>query len=154
MPQSSKPMNSRLDSTNLNPHRTARLRTLVGLLAKSRLVQSAAVRVVHDYSHYKWGRDYVFESLEGSKQGYLKGYGGNIQRGDHLILRNGLETIRYQVDEIEHYVDPPNLWIALLRSCAGPVCDRRFWMGPVEPCCEPALNYDFSKPTPNQPCKI
>jgi hypothetical protein len=133
-------MNSQLDSTDLHPHQVERLRTLVGLLAKSRLVQSASVRVVHNYSHYRLGQDYVFESLEGNKQGYLKGYGGNIQRGDHLILKNGSEAIRYQVDEIEHYVDPPGLWIALLYPCSGPISDRRFWMGPVDPCCEPALN--------------
>ncbi|MGA7936385.1 MAG: hypothetical protein WCA35_22715 [Kovacikia sp.] len=133
-------MPSRLDSTDLSPSSIKRFKTLARLLAKSSLVQTASVKVVHNYTAYQWGRDYVFEAIEGSSQGYLQGYGGNIQCGDYLLLINGSELVRYHIDEIEHYTDPPDLWIALLRPCSGQVDDRRFWMEPAESYCAPCRN--------------
>lgn len=87
---------------------------------------------VHDYRSYEWGQDYTFVPIEDGTKGYIAGYGGYIRPGDFLILKNGMDNIRYYVEAVDRYTDPPDLWIALLKPCHGKVVDRRFWMGPAE----------------------
>jgi hypothetical protein len=133
-------MDSRFAPARPTPVRIKQLKTLLGLFAKSGLSHSVSVCVVHDYSQYEWGRDYVFEPLEDGKRGCLRGYGGNLHAGDRIILCNGSETVQYQVDEIEHYNEPTNLWIALVHPYAGATSDRRFWMGPANRITEAAVH--------------
>jgi hypothetical protein len=132
-------MDSRFAANSLTPGRIKRLKTLIKLFAKSKLSHHASIRIVHDYSQYEWGRDYVFEVLEDGNRGCMRGYGGNVQAGDRLILQNGSETMQYQIDEIEHYSEPANLWIALVHTYAGTASDPRFWMGPADRTAEAAL---------------
>ena len=68
----------------------------------------------YDYTQYVSGRDYVFELADNQAKGYMTGQGKGIKRGDYIILYNGSKSCRYQVEEIDYYSEPPDMWIALL----------------------------------------
>lgn len=70
----------------------------------------------YDYTPYVSGRDYVFESVNDLKKGYMTGQGKGIKRGDYIILKNGSNYCRYQVEEIDYYSEPADMWIALLNE--------------------------------------
>jgi hypothetical protein len=133
-------MGSRLNLMNLNSQRMKRLKTLAKLLGKSRLFRETSVTVVHNFSHYEQGREYIFEPLEDGRRALIRGHGSNVQLGDYLILSHGKGSVRYQVEDIEHYVGSSPLWIAIVRLHSGSAAaDQQFWMGPARPSCEPAL---------------
>jgi hypothetical protein len=71
---------------------------------------------IYDYTQHVGGRDYIFESVDNLTQGYMTGQGKNIKRGDYIILQNGTESSRYQVEEINYYSDPPDMWMAFLKK--------------------------------------
>ncbi|MBG1271847.1 hypothetical protein [Nostoc sp. WHI] len=71
---------------------------------------------IHDYSQQVWGSDYVFERLNGGILGYMTGVGKGIKPSDRIILRQGHESYQYQVEEIDYYSDPSDMWIALLKQ--------------------------------------
>ncbi|MEH1902973.1 MAG: hypothetical protein V7L04_16530 [Nostoc sp.] len=71
---------------------------------------------IHDYSQQVWGSDYVFERLNEGTIGYMTGIGKSIKPGDRIILRQGSESYQYQVEEIDYYSDPSDMWIALLKQ--------------------------------------
>jgi len=70
----------------------------------------------HDYSQCITGRDYVFESLNQGLAGQMTGVGKGIKPCDYIILRRGSELSRYQVEDIDYYADPPDMWMALLKK--------------------------------------
>lgn len=70
----------------------------------------------YDYTQYVGGRDYVFEPVDNQAKGYMTGQGKGIKCGDYIILYNGSKSCRYQVEEIDYYSDPPDMWIALLEK--------------------------------------
>lgn len=70
----------------------------------------------HDYSHLERGSNYFFESLKEDMQGCMTGFGKGIKPGDYIILQQGSEPARYQVEEIDYYSDPPDMWMALLKQ--------------------------------------
>jgi hypothetical protein len=124
---------------NLDAQQMKRLKTLAKRLGKSRLFREASVTVVHDFSHYEQGREYIFEPVDNGRRALIRGYGGNVQSGDHLILSHGQGSVRYRVEEIEHYVGSSPLWIAIVRLSSGSPVNQQFWMGPATNPCEPAL---------------
>lgn len=71
---------------------------------------------IHDYSQQAWGNDYVFERLNEGMIGYMTGIGKGIKSCDRIILRQGCESYQYQVEEIDYYSDPSDMWIALLKQ--------------------------------------
>jgi hypothetical protein len=71
---------------------------------------------IHDYSRYVRGEDYVFDPLDEGNGGYMTGQGRNIKRSDRLILSDGKDLICYQVDTIDYYSNPPDMWVALLKE--------------------------------------
>jgi hypothetical protein len=73
---------------------------------------------IHDYSQELWGSDYVFERLNEGMIGYMTGVGKGIKPCDRIILREGYEFYQYQVEEIDYYSDPSDMWIALLKQVA------------------------------------
>ncbi|MEH1851522.1 MAG: hypothetical protein V7L11_07510 [Nostoc sp.] len=90
-------------------------------LNKLSLVISSATKLkqknkIHDYSQQIWGSDYVFERLNEGMIGYMTGVGTGIKPCDRIILREGCESYQYQVEEIDYYSDPSNMWIALLKQ--------------------------------------
>lgn len=66
----------------------------------------------HDYTKPRWGHDYTFSPVNGGLKGELMGWGMGIEAGDYLIIRNGDGSSRYQVDEIEYFADPKDMWKA------------------------------------------
>ncbi|WP_246275585.1 hypothetical protein [Brasilonema bromeliae] len=46
----------------------------------------------------------------------MTGQGTGIKRGDYIILCHSSRTCRYQVEDIDYYSEPPNMWIALLQE--------------------------------------
>ncbi|MCC5627943.1 hypothetical protein LC613_07260 [Nostoc sphaeroides CHAB 2801] len=71
---------------------------------------------VHDYSQLVCGSDYVFERLNEGMLGYMTGIGKGIKPRDRIVLRQGCESSQYQVEEIDYYSDPSDMWIALLKQ--------------------------------------
>lgn len=128
-------MKCSLDVTQLTPDKQQRLKTLVALLAKAKAFQNASVRVVHHYTQQEWEQNFTFESLACGRQSYMRGRGGTIQRGDHIVLQNGVHAARYYVDEIDYEPTPAKFWTALLQPCSELVVDHRFWMQPVDEVC-------------------
>ena len=126
-----------LDATRFTPAKIDRLKTLVAALAKAQVFQKASVQVVHSYTHHEWNHDFTFESLACGKQGYMRGRGGTICRGDYIVLESGLNQTRYQVVEIDYDATASGFWAALLHSCSE-VTDRRFWMQPINETCPAA----------------
>ncbi|MBW4630288.1 MAG: hypothetical protein KME49_33465 [Brasilonema octagenarum HA4186-MV1] len=70
----------------------------------------------YDYTQYVSGRDYIFESTDNQTIGYMTGIRAGVQRGDYIILCNSSNTCRYQVEDIDYYSEPPDMWIALLQE--------------------------------------
>jgi hypothetical protein len=75
-----------------------------------------------DYSRPMWGHSYVVHHVldEGRElrcSGWGPSFGARIVRGDCLILQGGEPGVasRYQVVEISHHMDPPDMWAATLR---------------------------------------
>ncbi|MEH2323948.1 MAG: hypothetical protein V7K32_10305 [Nostoc sp.] len=73
---------------------------------------------IHDYSQQLWGIDYVFEHLNEGIIGYMTGIGRGIKPCDRIILRQDCGSYQYQVEEIDYYSDPSDMWIALLKKLA------------------------------------
>lgn len=71
---------------------------------------------IHDYSQLVWGSDYIFERLNEGMIGYMTGVGRGIKASDRIILREGCESYQYQVEEVDYYSDPSDMWIALLKQ--------------------------------------
>lgn len=89
----------------------------------------------HDYSKPTWGHDFtIMKSEDDGKRLSLMGHGCShvdcnpastlterqarfmatprcrIAPGDFLILKNGTDTTRYQVETVEYDRDPRDLW--------------------------------------------
>ena len=70
----------------------------------------------HNYLGSRWRDSYLFETLEQGTKGYITAQGRNVQCGDYLILPYGSGSAKYQVEEINYYSNPPDMWIALVRK--------------------------------------
>jgi hypothetical protein len=74
---------------------------------------------VYDYTQFVPGQDYVFEAMEDGIKGYITAQFPGVQTGDYIILNHvlshGSHEQRYQVEEIDYYSEPADMWIALLR---------------------------------------
>jgi len=67
----------------------------------------------HDYTRRTWGHDYSTTSvIDGGMRLRIAGWGLGIKAGDYLILPNGSDTTRYQVESIDYCLDPHDMWFA------------------------------------------
>ncbi|MBV6623417.1 MAG: hypothetical protein KI793_10845 [Rivularia sp. (in: Bacteria)] len=71
---------------------------------------------IHDYTDAEYGKDYMFESADNYNQGYMTARGKGVKNDDYIILKNGSESYRYQVKEIDYYSNPADMWMALLQK--------------------------------------
>ncbi|MEO1429123.1 MAG: hypothetical protein AAFS12_06465 [Cyanobacteria bacterium J06632_19] len=71
---------------------------------------------IHDYTDAEYGKDYMFESADNYNQSYMTARGKGVNKDDYIILRNGSESSRYQVKEIDYYSNPADMWMALLQK--------------------------------------
>jgi len=68
---------------------------------------------VHDYRHQQRS-DYAFELIDQGSKGQMTGQGGRIKQGDRILLCQDGQTVSYQVQSVEYYSSPSDLWTALL----------------------------------------
>jgi len=67
----------------------------------------------HDYSVRGWGHDFhVLEATDNGMSLRLAGWGKGINNNDYIILPNGEDTTRYQIDNIKYMSDPRDQWFA------------------------------------------
>ena len=45
--------------------------------------------------------------------------GKGVKLNDYIILQIGSESHRYQVDKIDYYSNPPDMWMALIKKVAN-----------------------------------
>jgi hypothetical protein len=69
---------------------------------------------IHDYTKLNQGEDYLFETIEEGKQAIITGEGKSVNCGEYLILPDNSGSSRYQVESIEYYSNPADVWMALL----------------------------------------
>jgi hypothetical protein len=78
---------------------------------------------IHDFTGQKHGHDYVLEPARNEPEGerfYMTGQGRGIRHFDYLLLQQGTKSAMYQVEEIDYYSNPSDMWIALLKRCERP----------------------------------
>jgi hypothetical protein len=69
---------------------------------------------VYDYTKFVSGRDYVFEAKDNGIKGYITSQLSGVQAGDYIIVNHDSQSCRYQVEEIDYYSEPADMWMALL----------------------------------------
>ncbi|MBD2777382.1 hypothetical protein [Iningainema tapete] len=70
---------------------------------------------IHDYSQFVCGRDYVLEAVSNFTY-YMTAQSKGVKRGDYVMLKNGPNSELYQIEEIDYYSDPSDMWMALLKK--------------------------------------
>lgn len=80
------------------------------------IAETMKVRI-HDLTNLEEGQDYVLEpspDLKESGKLYMTGQATNIDRNDYIILQSQSQTKHYQVNKIDYYAEPSDMWIACL----------------------------------------
>jgi hypothetical protein len=44
----------------------------------------------------------------------MTAFGADIKQGDFIVINDKTSTITYKVEDIDYYLDPPDMWMALL----------------------------------------
>lgn len=72
---------------------------------------------IHDFTEYVRGSDYVFEvAPEDVTTAYMTARGTGVQIGDYIVLQINSESRQYQVEEIDYYSNPSDMWMALIKK--------------------------------------
>lgn len=69
----------------------------------------------HNYTQLVSGEGYVFELIDGGIKGYMTSSGKGVKPGDYIVVADEVSSARYQVEKIDYYSNPPEMWIALLK---------------------------------------
>ena len=69
----------------------------------------------HNFTQYDAGVDYIFEPAKADGLGYLISQGRSIKCGDYIVLGDSAKPHQYQVEEIDYYANPSDMWIAALK---------------------------------------
>ncbi|RUT00229.1 hypothetical protein DSM106972_076770 [Dulcicalothrix desertica PCC 7102] len=69
----------------------------------------------HDYTNQVSGQDYVFETIDDHTKGYMTAQGKGVTVGDFITLQDGAEVYHYQVEQIEYYSNPSDMWTGVLK---------------------------------------
>jgi hypothetical protein len=69
---------------------------------------------IYDYTQYLSGRDYVFEVSEDLTKAYMTAHGKKIKVGDRILIQKGDRIYHYDVEVIDYYSNPPDMWMACL----------------------------------------
>ena len=70
----------------------------------------------HNYTQYDAGADYIFEPAKAEGLGYLTSQGRNIKCGDCIVLGDNANPHHYQVESIDYYANPSDMWIAAVKA--------------------------------------
>lgn len=76
----------------------------------------------HDLTKRMWGQDYAINEVikNGARLRLVIWSSKQIVVGDYLIIRNGGNTTRYQVDEVKYCADPPDMLFAKVSFAPRP----------------------------------
>jgi len=72
----------------------------------------------HNYTRYERDSDYFFELIEQGSKACMTGKGRGIKQGDYILLNNTTKAERYQVEKVDYYACPSDIWMALLKPIA------------------------------------
>jgi hypothetical protein len=71
----------------------------------------------HDLTDCELDSEYVFEAIDQGDRGYVTAQVRGVRPDDYILLRpNGKQTVCYQVETIEYYACPSDMWMARLRK--------------------------------------
>ena len=70
----------------------------------------------HDFTECAPGSDYVFEVAENLTTAYMTARGKGVKPDDYIVVKTGSESCRYQVEQIDYYSNPPDMWMALIKK--------------------------------------
>ncbi len=70
----------------------------------------------HCYTRQVSGEHYAIEAVEGDRFS-MTAYGEGVHSDDYILLTENLRSVRYKIEQIDYYADPPDLWVALLIKC-------------------------------------
>lgn len=70
----------------------------------------------HDFTKCVPGIDYVFEVAENLTTAYMTARGKGVKPDDYIVLQINSEFCRYQVEQIDYYSNPPDMWMALIKK--------------------------------------
>jgi hypothetical protein len=71
---------------------------------------------VFDYRYMVPGMDYVFDQLGNDDGGYMTSQRRGVKVGNHILLMQGGIARKYQIQELDYYSSPGDMWIALLKK--------------------------------------
>ena len=75
------------------------------------------MRKDHDFTQQEPGYDYILEVADEDSEHkgfYMTGQRLGINPDDIVILQDGPDQVRYKVESIDYYLDPPDMWLAFL----------------------------------------
>jgi hypothetical protein len=91
----------------------------INWLSRSSQVKPKRSRT-YDYSRALDGVDYMFDSLSaGSGRGHMTSQRSGVKVGDHILLAQDGVTQKYEVQAIDYYSSPEDMWVALLTKLNG-----------------------------------
>lgn len=96
-------------------HNGDRISTILSLFHHSENSQEYTAKI-HDYSNRESEVDYIFESAHEGLKGYLTAQDRGVKVGDRVILVQENDRNYYQVENIDYYSNPSDMYIALLRK--------------------------------------
>jgi hypothetical protein len=112
-----------MSSTNLpSIHQTPR--TYTGLLdffrrkffAKSKPKDKRNKGRVYNYSESKNEKEFIIELIDQTLLKYgMTGFGSGIKVGDFIVI-DEKSLIKYQVEDIDYFLDPSDMWIAIVKE--------------------------------------
>jgi MioC protein len=70
----------------------------------------------HDFTKCVPGTDYVFEVAENPITAYMTARGKGVNKNDYVVLQIGSESYRYQVEQIDYYSNPSDMWMAVIKK--------------------------------------
>ncbi|MGB6299886.1 MAG: hypothetical protein WBF90_27455 [Rivularia sp. (in: cyanobacteria)] len=70
----------------------------------------------HDFTQRVAGVDYVFETAENLTTAYMTARGKGVKPHDYIVLQINSKSYRYQVEQIDYYSNPPDMWMALIKK--------------------------------------
>jgi hypothetical protein len=73
----------------------------------------------HDYTSQVSGQDYVFETVDDHTKGYMTAQGKGVAVGDFITLQDGASINHYQVEQIDYYANPSDMWTAVLKRATS-----------------------------------
>ncbi len=72
-----------------------------------------------NYTKLVSGIDYIFEWIDEGQAAYMTGSGAGVKPGNYIIWEANNQSYCYQVEEIDYYFDPSDMWIARLKSSSS-----------------------------------